>query len=324
MAISPPVSTGSADRGVHWPWQASFVLLGATWGCSFWWIKLGLDVLSPVQVATVRLAVGATTLLAICAITRTPLPRKLSTWRHLVLLGFLWNSVPFTLFALGETRVSSVLAGLINGAVPLTTLAVILLAYREERPTAEKIAGLILGFIGLLVVVGVWQGLGGGELLGAGAIVVAVICYGLAIPYARRYLTGLPDGGLSLTAGQILCAALILLPLGIAGGPPHGAVSLPPVLGLAGLGALGSGIAFLMNFQIIRERGASAASAVTYLIPLFAILVGAVFLGESVSWNEPAGGLIVLLGVALTQGRVRGMAGWVAQRLGRHPQLAAD
>jgi drug/metabolite transporter (DMT)-like permease len=320
MAISAP----TAKRGFHWPWQASFILLAATWGCSFWWIKLGLDVLSPVQVAFARLAIGATTLLLICAITRTRLPRKLSTWRHLVLLGFLWNSVPFTLFALGETHVSSVLAGLINGAVPLTTLAVILLAYREERPTAEKIAGLFVGFVGLLVVVGVWQGLGGGELLGAGAIVVAVICYGLAIPYARRYLTGLPDGGLALTTGQILCGALILLPLGIAGGPPHGEISLPPVLGLLGLGALGSGIAFLMNFQIIRERGASAASTVTYLIPLFAILVGAVFLGESISWNEPVGGLIVLAGVALTQGRARGLAGWIGRRVGRRQELAVD
>jgi drug/metabolite transporter (DMT)-like permease len=317
-------TVAARPHGFHWPWQASFVLLAATWGCSFWWIKLGLDVLAPVQVAFVRLAIGATALLLVCAITGTRLPRRLGTWRHLVVLGFIWNAVPFTLFALGETHVSSVLAGLINGAVPLTTLAVILLAYREERPTAEMIAGLALGFAGLLVVVGVWQGLGGGEWLGVAAIVVAVICYGLAIPYTRRYLTGLPEGGLALTTGQIVCAALMLLPLGLAGGAPHGSISLEPVLGMLGLGALGSGIAFVMNFQVIREAGPSTASTATYLIPLFAIVVGVAFLGEHVSWNEPVGGLIVLIGVACSQGRAHGLAARIGQKLGRCPELAPD
>jgi drug/metabolite transporter (DMT)-like permease len=300
---------------LHLPWQVSFLLLAATWGCSFWWMKLGLEILTPVQVAFVRLAVGASTLLIICAITGTRLPRRLSTWRHLVLLGLVWNSIPFTLFAFGETHISSVLAGIINAATPLTTLAVILLAYREESPTADRVAGLFVGFLGILVVVGVWEGLGSGEWIGAAACLGAVTCYGFALPYTRRHLTGLPEGGLSLTAGQVLCGALILAPLGIAEGGLHGPITVAPVLAMLGLGALGSGIAFVLNFQIVGRAGPSTASTVTYLVPLFAIVVGVVFLGEGVTWYEPVGGVIVLLGVAVAQGRVRAGAAAVSGRL---------
>ena len=319
MSISAPET-----RATHWPWQASFVLVAATWGCSFWWIKLGLEFLTPLQVAFVRLAVGATALLIVCAVTGTRLPRGLPTWRRLALLGFTWNAAPFSLFAFGETHVSSVLAGLINGAMPLTTLAVIVLAYREERPTVDKIAGLLIGFAGLLIVVGVWQGLGSGEWLGIGACVLAVVCYGFSVPYARRHLTGLPDGGLSLVTGQIVCGAVLMAPLGIAGGMPGMPATPAPLLGMLGLGALGSGLAFVMNFQVIREIGSAAASTVTYLIPLFAVLVGLAFLGETVSWNEPLGGLVVLIGVAFSQGRARVLAGRVGRLLGVRPGLAAD
>src|ERR1700687_1421800 len=108
--MTTTVSSGRRVVG----WQVWFVLLGAIWGCSFWWIKLGLRAMSPVDVAFARLAVGATTLLIIAAFTRTSLPRKLKTWGHLFVLSALLNSVPFTLFSYGETHISAVLAGLIN------------------------------------------------------------------------------------------------------------------------------------------------------------------------------------------------------------------
>jgi drug/metabolite transporter (DMT)-like permease len=324
LRMANPGST-KATRSVHIPWQVAFLLLAATWGCSFWWIKLGLQVLAPVQVAFVRLAIGASALLIVCAITGSRLPRSRTTWRHLIVVGLLWNSLPFTLFAVGETQISSVLAGIINAATPLTTLAVILIGYREESPTADRIVGLLVGFLGILVVVGVWEGLGSGQWIGAAACLGAVVCYGMAFPYARRHLAGLPDSAVSLTTGQVLCGAAMLLPLGIAAGVPHGSITLQPVLGMLGLGALGSGIAFVLNLQIVREAGPSTASMVTYLVPLFAIVVGLTFLGEDVSWHEPVGAVVVLLGVAVAQGRVRVAAGAIGRRLRTPgPQQAAD
>lgn len=293
-------------------WQAAFVLLAAIWGCSFWWIKLGLELLAPVQVAFVRLAVGAVALLVLAAALGVPLPRRRSTWRHLLVVGLLFNSIPFTLFAYGETHVSSVLAGIINGATPLATLAVVLVALPEEQPTLARLAGLVVGFTGILIVVGIWNGLGPGELLGIAACVGAVCSYGLAFPYVRRHLSGLPDSGIALAAGQVLCGAALLLPLALVSGGLHGAVAPAPLLGMLGLGVLGSGIAYVLNMQIVREAGATTASTVTYLTPLFAVVVGAAFLGESVSWYEPLGGLIVLFGVALSQGRLRPFATAIA------------
>ncbi len=315
-------STAPRIRVPPLPWQLSFLLLAATWGCSFWWIKLGLEMLGPVQVAFVRLAVGAAALLIVSVLTGSHLPRRLSTWRHLFVMAMLMNSIPFTLFAFGETHISSVLAGIINASTPLTTLAVIMLAFPEEHPTSERVLGLLIGFAGILVVVGVWEGLGSGEWTGIAACLGAVTCYGIAFPYSRRHLAGLPDGGVALATGQVMLGALVLLPLGIAGGPP-GPITAGPVLGLLGLGALGSGIAFALNYQVIRAAGPSTASTVTYLTPLVAVVVGAAFLGEHVIWYEPVGGLVVLLGVAVAQGRIRAAAAPIARRFrGRGPDLA--
>lgn len=322
------MTSSSRHRPHLLPWPVAFVLLSAIWGCSFWWIKLGLEMLAPVQVAFVRLAIGASALVVLCALTGARLPRSRSTWRHIFVVALLMNSVPFTLFAIGETHVSSVLAGIINAATPLTTLAVILLAFPEEKPNFDRVAGLLVGFLGILVVVGVWQGLGSGEWTGILACVAAVSCYGVAIPYIRRHLTGLPESGIGLATGQVGLGAALLLPIAVAAGPLPGPIALDPVLAMLGLGALGSGIAFALNYQVIGAAGPSTASMVTYLTPLFAIVVGLAFLGESVTWNEPIGGLVVLLGVAVAQGRLR--AGWtfasrVVSRVRRGaPEIAAD
>jgi drug/metabolite transporter (DMT)-like permease len=311
-------------RAPRLPWQASFVLLGAIWGCSFWWIKLGLEMLAPVQVAFVRLAVGGAALVIILALTGSRLPRNLATWRHLFVVAMLMNGIPFTLFAVGETHVSSVLAGIINASTPLTTLAVIMLAFPEEHPNLDRVLGLFVGFLGILVVVGVWEGLGAGEWTGIAACLGAVTCYGIAFPYSRRHLAGLPDSGVSLAAGQVLLGAAVLLPFALVSGPP-GPIAAGPVLGLLGLGALGSGIAFAINYQVVRAAGPSTASTVTYLTPLFAVVVGAAFLGEHVTWYEPVGGAVVLFGVAVSQGRVRAVAAAVARRSRRPgPDLAED
>jgi len=321
MSSTPIPRTGSPRL----PWQVSFLVMAATWGCSFWWIKLGLEVLAPVQVAFVRVAIGAAALLVVLTVTGARLPRGLSTWRHLFFMGMLVNSLPFTLFAYGETHISSVLAGIINATTPLTTLAVILLAFPEEKPTAERVLGLIVGFLGILIVVGVWEGLGSGEWTGVAACFGAVTCYGIGFPYARRHLAGLLESGVALAAGQAICGAAVLLPLGIAAGPLHGPITVEPVLGMLGLGAFGSGIAFALNYHVIRAAGPSTASTVTYLTPLVAIAVGVAFLGETVVWHEPAGALVVLLGVAISQGRVRAAAGLAARRFRRHePEVAAE
>lgn len=290
-------------------WLPSFLLLAAIWGCSFAFIEVSLRALSAVQVAAGRLALGAAALLLITVVTRTPLPRSWRTWAHLAVVGALLNAVPFTLFAYGQQYISSVLAGIINAATPLSTLLVILAAFPEEKPTRDRVSGLGVGFVGVCIVLGVWRGFGG-EWAGVLACLAAITCYGLAFPYSRRNLTGRGERPLQLATGQVLTAtAMMLPPLLVTGTAPPGELS-PSVIGaMLLLGVLGSGLAYILNFRIIAAAGASTASTVTYLTPIIAALVGVAVLGEHVSWNQPLGGLVVLTGVALAQGRLRRRAG---------------
>ncbi len=292
------------------PWQASFVALGLIWGCSFLFIKLGLQSFSPVEVAFGRLAVGAVVLLAVARLTRTRLPRTPGTWRHLAVVGLLFCSLPAMFFAYGETRVSSILAGIINAATPLATLAVVLAAFREEQPTRERMAGLGIGFAGVLVVLGVWEGIGTAELPGVLACVAAIACYGLAYPYTRRYLVPTGLGPIALATGQVLLGAVFLVPLlavTIAVGGIGIATPIEPsaIVGILALGALGSGIAYVLSTRIVITAGPTVASSVTYIPPIVAVAVGAAILGEPLTWNEPVGAVIVLFGVAVAQGLVR-------------------
>ena len=292
------------------PWQVWFVAIGVIWGCSFLFIKLGLESFTPVQVAFGRLAIGALTLLLLARATGTPLPRRRSTWGHLAVLALLFCSIPFTLFAWGETQVSSIVAGIVNSFTPLMVLAVVLVAFPEQRPGPERAVGLGVGFAGVVVVLAPWNGLGGGSLLGVLACLGAVLCYGIGFPYLRRYVVPTGEPPIAIATGQVLLGALFLVPVvvvtALAG---QGGITTPissaTVLGMLALGALGSGIAYAVNTRIVILAGATVASSVTYITPVVAVVAGAFVLAEPLSWNEPLGALVVLLGVAISQGRIR-------------------
>jgi drug/metabolite transporter (DMT)-like permease len=286
-------------------WPARLLLLGAIWGMSFVLIKLGNRGFTPVQVSLGRMLFGLLAVAPVLLAGRGRLPRDARTWAHLAVAAALVNSVPFTLFAFGEQHVSSVLAGIWNGTTPLFVLVVVLLTLPEERPTRERAAGLALGFAGVLVVLGAWRGVAHGELVGSAACLAAAILYGIGFPYLRRHLA---TGGLTvpvLAFGQLAMGTLQLaLIVPFTGGLPDAAPAVP-LAAVAALGAVGTGAAYLLNYSIIRDAGATTASTVTYLVPVFATIAGVALLGEPLSWNEPVGGLLVLLGVAASQGRVR-------------------
>ena len=291
------------------PWQLWFVAIGVIWGCSFLFIKLGLQSFTPVQVAFGRLAIGAVTLLLLARATGTALPRRASTWRHLAVLALLFCSIPFTLFAWGETQVSSIVAGIVNSFTPLMVLAVVLAAFPEQRPGPDRVVGLGVGFVGVLVVLAPWNGLGAGSLLGVLACLGAVLCYGIGFPYLRRYVAPSGEPPIAIATGQVLLGALFLVPVVVltalgGQGQVITPISSATVLGMLALGAFGSGIAYAVNTRIVILAGATVASSVTYITPVVAVVAGALLLAEPLSWNEPLGALIVLFGVAISQGRI--------------------
>jgi drug/metabolite transporter (DMT)-like permease len=299
--VAPPAALKS--------WLPAFCATALIWGTSFMFIKIAVREVPPVYIALGRIGIGALTLFVLLAIVRQPLPRGLRLWAHLFVFGIFGSTVPFVMFGYAEERVSSVLAGIWNGTVPLTTLAVTLIALRvtrsTERPTRPQILGLLIGFIGVLVVLGAWHGLGGSSLVGQVELLVAVACYGIAMYSSRRIMTSGDVSPFQLTAGQLITGTvqlLIVAPL-VAGAPPGpGSLTWRPIVAIAVLGVLGTGLAFALNFHVVRTAGVTTGSMVTYLPPVVAAVAGVALLGEHLSWNQPVGGLIVLAGVGVAHG----------------------
>ena len=272
---------------------------------SFVLIKIGNRGFTPVQVSFGRMLFGLLALTPVLLAQRGRLPRDRRTWLHLGVAAVLVNSAPFTLFAFGEQHVSSLLAGIWNGTTPLFVLVVVLLTLPEERPTRERALGLALGFAGVLVVLGAWRGhrprraRGQRRLPGRGHPLRHRLPVPAPLPRDRRA----HGAGARVRAARDGDAAARADPA-VRRRPPR-AVPAGPLAAVATLGAIGTGAAYLLNYSIIRDAGATAASTVTYLVPVFATVAGVALLGERLTWNEPVGGLLVLLGVAASQGRLQ-------------------
>jgi drug/metabolite transporter (DMT)-like permease len=305
---APDTSRSAPARSERRSWLPGYLALALIWGSSFLFIKVGVRQLHPLYVSTGRVVTGALTVLAVLLLTRGRLPRGLRVWLHLAVVGALGVAIPFTLFGYGEQRVPSVLAGIWNATTPLVALPVAALVFRTERMTVRRGLGILLGFVGVLVVLGVWQGASGAQFTGQLMCLGAAVCYGIAIPYQRRFLNGPELSGVAVPAGQLLMGAiqlLIVAPL-VAGAPPAPTeLSLAVIGSVLALGALGTGLAFVLNFRVIRYAGATTSASVTYLVPIVATLIGVLGLGEKLSWHQPVGALVVLAGIAVSQGLFR-------------------
>ncbi|MEC3979385.1 DMT family transporter [Amycolatopsis sp. H20-H5] len=285
---------------------ARFALLAVVWGSSFLFIKVGLTGLQPAQVALARAGFGALTLLVVLLVRRRPLPRDPALWGHLAVVSVLLCVVPFLLFSWAEQYISSGLASIFNATTPLITMIVASLALSTERLTRDRLLGLLLGFAGVLTIVGVWQGVDlSKELTAQLACLGATTCYGLAFVYLRRFVSGRGVDSTTVAFGQIGFAALILLALSpaIATAPVH--LTTPVVLSMVALGSLGTGIAYVWNAAIIDAWGAANASAVTYLTPVVGVVLGILVLDEPLSWNQPVGAVLVILGILAAHGRLK-------------------
>lgn len=308
---NPPDPTGGRGQGgvmgaTGRRWVPGFVVLSAIWGASFALIKVAVDAgVPPVWVAFWRCFLGAAALVAICLVRRERPPRDPRLYGHAAVVAVLLNAAPFSLFAFGETQVSSVLAGVMNATTPLCTLVFAVLLVRGERPTPRRLAGLAVGFAGVLVVLGVWNGVPLGLATGALACLAATTCYGAGFAYTRRFLAGRSESASVLSAVQITAAtAQLALVAPLAGGAPHwpGAAAAGCLLLL---GAVGTGLAYILNLGVVRAAGPTVASTVTYLTPLWSTLLGALLLAEPLGWRTAAGGALVIAGVVCARAAPR-------------------
>ena len=285
-------------------WLPAYLALGTVWGCSFIFIELGLEFLTPFGVTFIRCALGAITLIIIARIRKIDLPTDRKVWQKLWVVALLLNVIPGVLFAFAQQYVTSVFASIINAATPLMTLVFILVIFREEKLKREQIYGLLIGALGVMTVVGVWKELGDNQLVGVIALLIAVSCYGASYPYSTRNVIPLKLKPEALAAGQLIMAAITLLPLFIINGISNNSYPRQSVIAMLCLGIFGSGFAYIWNFSITAAAGSAIASSVTYLTPVVAVIVGRMYLGEVIVWHEIVGAIIVLLGALLSQGRL--------------------
>lgn len=283
-------------------WRISLLLLAVIWGASFLFIKVALADLSPAELTLGRCFLGAAALALTLLVTRLPVPREPRLWTHLFVVALILNTVPFMLFGYAELRVSSVVAGVANGTAPLFAAVFAFAALRDERPTVHTVIGLVVGMAGVVVVLRVWDGVQA-DTIGVAAAIAAAVCYGLGWVYLRYFVRDSGRSPLALTFCQLVCATVQLAVICLVTSSRIPTVTPATLAAILALGVLGTGFAYVLHLKIIRDAGATSASTVAYLIPVFAVLIGDVVLHEPVGWNLGIGVVLVLVGAALTQRR---------------------
>ena len=286
-------------------WLPGYLAAGVVWGSSFLFIKVGLDALTPIGVAFFRCLIGGLTMLAYSAITKQQLPRRLADIGHLAVMALLLNVIPGFLFAQGETLVSSGTAGILNATTPLMTVLVMAVLFRAEKVNFGQFVGLLIGFVGVMLVVNPFADSGANHVLGVLELLAATFCYGISYPYSKRFVSSMPYNSTVLATTQVVCAAIILAPFALAFGTTHAEWNFEVTASMIVLGALGTGFAYIWNYRSVRIAGSAIASTVTYVTPVVAVALGAVLLGEPLGWIQLVGGMLVLLSAALVQQRIK-------------------
>ncbi|KQW08611.1 hypothetical protein ASC66_05595 [Leifsonia sp. Root4] len=289
-----------------------FVAMGTVWGASFLFMKVALDGVSFGQVAWSRLILGGLTLGLIVLASRPRvgggpvLPREAKVWLHFTVIAITGCVIPHLLFAWAEQYVSSSLASIYNAVTPITTALMATLAFRVEKLDRGQILGVAVGILGVIVIIAPWQYAElTGSLWGQIACLGAATCYGFTFGYTRKFLSARPITGATFAFLNIGIGGVIMLALTpvLAWQPVE--LNWAIVLSLLTLGALGTGLAYIWNINVLRAWGPTNASTVTYVTPVVGVLLGVVILGERFGWHEPIGAGLVLLGILLAQRRIR-------------------
>jgi drug/metabolite transporter (DMT)-like permease len=273
-------------------------ILAVIWGFSFLFIKVAGEGMTPPTVAGLRVGLGCATLLVYLRITGGSLPRDRATWKHLFFVAIFANVLPFTLLAWGEQRIPSGLTALLNAGTPMFT-AVASGFLLHERLRAPQVVGLLIGLVGVGVTAGVGAtAVTGSTLAGGAAAVLAGACYGVGLAWSKKHLMHLPAE--SAAAGQLLAASIWLAPFVVGTSAVEG-IQLTPtrLVSIVLLGCVGTGVAYVLYYQLVGEIGATRTSLVTYLVPVVAVLVGAVALDERLTVRELVGAVLIIGGIRL-------------------------
>jgi len=280
----------------------ALLTLAALWGASFLFMRVGAGEFGAWALTALRVAGGALFLLPLVALRGQGAALR-THWRPIVVVGALNSAVPYLMFSIAALAINAGLSAILNATAPLWGVLVGWL-WLKDRLTPSRLAGVFIGFAGVVMLAWDKASFKPGEhgvsaAAAIGACLLATLCYGIAANYTKRTLTGAPP--LAVAAGSQAAAALMLA-LPAAWNWPRTMPSASAWASLAALAVLCTGIALVLYFRLIAALGASRAITVTFLIPLFGLLWGALFLGEAVTAAMVVGCAVILLGTGLVTG----------------------
>tara|TARA_R110002073_G_scaffold1471_19_gene10276 strand:- start:18025 stop:18924 length:900 start_codon:yes stop_codon:yes gene_type:complete len=285
--------------------------LSLLWGGSFFFVQVAVPVLPALTIVVIRVGLAAVVLALVLPVLRVRFPSGVRVWAALAVMGLMNNVIPFTLFVMAQGQITSGLASILNATTPLWGVIVAHVATRDERLTLAKGVGVLVGFAGVAVMMG--GAFGEGTIWAQAAGLGAALSYALAGVWGRRFRTyGLAP--LSTALGQVAMATVMLVPIVALVDQPW-TLALPdwPVIAaLIGLATLSTALAYALYFGLIASAGAVNAFLVTFLVPVSAIGLGVLILGEALLPRQVAGMALIALGLAAIDGRA---GRWVWQRV---------
>jgi drug/metabolite transporter (DMT)-like permease len=282
------------------------IALSILWGGSYFFVEIALLEWSPLLIVAVRVTVAALVIWAIVLVAGWPVPRSGAAWGAFFVMGILNNVFPFLLIVWGQKEVASGLAAIINASTPIFTVIVAGIFLWDERMTAARLTGAVLGLVGVAILIGpsALTGLDAG-LLAQLAILTASLCYALAGVYARRFVS-MNVNPIVAAAGQLLMSSLIMISLVLAFEEPAQLLTSSTRVWVAvgAMAVVSTALAYILYFRLLATAGATNALLVTLLIPVTAILLGAMYLGERLHLLHFAGMAVIGIGLLVIDGRI--------------------
>ena len=279
----------------HW---FVFITLGLIWSSSFMWIEIALREVGPLTLVAFRAFFGLLFGLVVLFIQKVPFPRTWKEWAPLIALGMTNIALPFFLISWGQKTIDSGVASILDATVPLFTILVAHFLVHDDKMTAQKVIGLLLGFFGVLVILIKDIGSGTNSITGEFAVILACVFYAASTIIARKFTEDMP--AIYRSMGPLAAATVVMTMAAAAFEAPFNIPALPLTwIALAWLGILGSGLAFLIVFYLIHEIGPTRSTMVTYLMPLGGVTLGVVFLNEPLTWQMIVGAVLIILSLAV-------------------------
>ena len=282
-------------RMKHW---IAFVVLGIIWSSSFMWIKIALEEIGPTTLVAFRVLFGFLFCAAVIFIQRTNWPVKFNEWWPLLFLGLINQAIPFFLISWGQQAIDSSVAAILDATVPLFTIVIAHFLLDDDKITVFKVTGLLIGFIGVVILLSKDVGESSGSVMGQAAVVIASMFYAISGIFIRRKTQNTP--GYIRSGIPLLSATFIMWPFAFITESP---IQIPQLgitwISLLFLGIVGSGFAFVLAYYLIHEIGPTKLSMVTYIFPLGGIILGVVFLDECMTWQILLGGVLILASLAV-------------------------